>query len=303
MGYYSARKESRRSWLKRRTQHRSAVALLVFGIVTACGARARGDAMNQTGTSGPPPQVRVVLGWRAREIERASTARVRFPDDDRSTIVLENDPSVLVYADPAHSFTLPPGRFLRADQSAGRVYSISVTPHLDALTMQSARVLADSVGTLLERAGWQRAPGQGIGADAALRASARMAVDPAAGFGVVDVAQWRLPRANAPWTTLPPGAPTTAWDGGWNGPEAAIDVKPVRPADPVGNAHGVLFVLELRLTDESLSAALSYQVDARRERLNGEPQTLASWDRQPNEDITALVRRRAAEAMARSTRP
>jgi hypothetical protein len=208
---------------------------------------------------------------------------VRFRDRDRSTVVVEGTPSVLAYADPAHGFVLPPGRFVRVDQAAGRVYRASATPHLDALTAEAAHALADSVGALLTRAGWAPVPGAGPGAAVALRAAARAAVDPHGGMGVADVGVWHLPRPVAPWAALPVGAGPAPRE--WDGPEATVDVQPVRPADPAGNAGGVRFVLQVRLWDGPLHGALFDQVDARRARLGGAPQTLTSWDQEPTERV------------------
>ncbi len=232
--------------------------------------------------AGAAPAVRAALGWRARDVERASTAPVRFRDRDRSTVVVEGTPSVLAYADPAHGFVLPAGRFVRVDQAAGRVYRASATPHLDALTAGAAHALADSVGALLVRAGWAPVPGAGPGAAVALRAAARAAVDPHGGMGVADVGVWHLPRPVAPWAALPVGAGPAPRE--WDGPEATVDVQPVRPADPAGNAGGVRFVLQVQLQDDPLQRALFDQVDVRRARLGGAAQTLTSWERDPVED-------------------
>lgn len=276
-------------------------ALLVFLPVTVLDG-CRPTAADGRATESPgakTPTVHAVLGARALDVEHASGGALHFPDDDGSAAVLTDDPVALVYADSTHGFTLPAGRFLRIDQEAGRVHTISVTPHLDALTPATARVLVDSVGSLLRHAGWHAVPGRGEGIDAALRASTAAAMNPQGGFGVVDVGQWRLPRARTAASALPVGA--TSRPDQWDGPEAALDVKPVRPADPAANARGVTFVLQLRLTDDPLASALYAQVEARRARLNGEPQTLRSWIRQPAEDIAGVLRRRAA--MADADRP
>ena len=185
------------------------------------------------------PVVRVAFGWRAREVEWQSTARVAFPDDDVSSEILENEPAALAYAEPAHAFALPPGRFLRVDHAAGRMYSATTTPHLDALTPAAAVSLADSVARLLGGAGWASVPGEGLGGTAAVAAAVRYASDGQGGFGVSHMGTYRVPRPAAPWAGLPPNGPPRVRE--WDGAEATITLRPVRSA-VAGSARLILQV-------------------------------------------------------------
>lgn len=216
---------------------------------------------------------------RAREVERQSSPGVQtFDDDDRGVIILEATPSSLAYADPSHAFALPPGRFLRLDQAAGRVYDATATPHLEALTAAAAVALADSVGRLLDGAGWQRVPGSGTGADA-VREAARFAASGNGGFGVTEVGTWRVPRAAAAWAALPPGTrprPTV-----WNGVEVAVTVRPVGAVTSPSEAR---FILQVAVSDRTLGGELNAMVAARRQR-RGSMGTLSDWDAHPDEPL------------------
>lgn len=235
------------------------------------------------------PTVRVALGWRARDVERESTAHVIFADQDESTVILENDPAALVYADPQHAFVLPAGRFVRVDQVAGRVYAASATPHLDALTPAAATTLADSVSRLLEHAGWQRATGvlgsagPGLGTVAAVAAAVRYGSDGQGGAGVSHVGTWRVPRSGAPWAALPAGTQQSPefWDGG----EAVLTLMPTNTRSTPAN---VRLILQVRVADVVLAGGLSNELEARRARLGGAMQSLRSWDAQPTERLPPL---------------
>ena len=266
--------------------HRRAFALGAGSVALLCATcRAFSDHIPVTDnlhTSASAPLVRVAFGWRAREVERQSTARVAFPDDDISAEILENEPVALAYVEPAHPFTLPPGRFLRVNQAAGRVYDVTVTPHLAALAPADATALADSVVRTLEHAGWARVPDEGRGVAAAVADAARYGSDGKGGFGVSHVGTWRVPRPQEPWAARPPDAPPRVRE--WDGVQALVTVRPVRSR---AGADSVRLILEVKLTDQLLSLAFQAQADARRARYGGEMQTLRSWDAQPDEPIPA----------------
>lgn len=219
------------------------------------------------------PVVRVALGWRARDVEQQSSAPVHFPDRDLGTVILEDQPAVLAYADPAHAFMLPPGRFLRLDEAAGRVYEAAATPHVAALVPQEAVVLADSIVRSLERAGWTRASGIGRGAIGAVTAAVERPGD-------AQVGTWRVARGGATWAALPTGTPPSAEF--WNGTEAVVTVRRLR-----GSGADARLVLQVQLTDVPLNNALFVIMEARRSRLGGEMQTLQHWDAHPTEPMPA----------------
>ena len=257
------------------------------GVLSLLGAtcRAFSDHLpmaNRVQTSVSPPVVRVAFGWRAREVERQSTAPVTFPDDDVSADILENEPVALAYAEPAHAFTLPPGRFLRVDQTAGRVYDATATPHLAALTPAEAVALADSVAHLFQHAGWAPVPSAGRGSATAVADAVRYGTGGKGGFGVADVGTWRVPRPAAVWAARPADAP--ARPNYWDGVEGRISVRPLRAGV---TAAGVKLIVQVKLVDVSLSSALFAMSEARRGRHGGEMQTLRSWDAQPAEPMAS----------------
>lgn len=256
---------------------RRVVLLVTASLVASCSPSDLPRMDTRSGGDSVSPVVSVALGQRVRDVERRSTAPVRFSDRDLGTAILERDPAALAYADPAHAFTLPPGRFLRLDQAAGRLTDAKTTPHLDALTGPEAVALVDSVSRLLERAGWQRVPGVGTGA-AAVQEAARFAASGNGGFGVTHVGTWRVPRPSSPWAALPPGTP--ARPNRWNGVEAEVTVRPVGSTPTPIEAR---LIVQVALTDELLASQLSEMVEARRQRNGGEMQTLSSWDAQPND--------------------
>lgn len=225
------------------------------------------------------PQVRVAMGWRAREVERRSTAQVRFNDDDYSVIVVEDGPVSLAYADSAHAFVLPSGRYLRADQAAGRVFSASASPQMDALAPEAVEVLADSIAHLLENAGWRRVAGVGLGARAAVVEATRAASGD--GSGTVDVGAWQSPRAAEPWAAVPPDPVVRRTVR--PGVDASLSVRPMKRRSAVEG--GPRLLLTLRVEDDQLSRTLNAMVAARQARHGGE--TLTGWDAHPNEALSA----------------
>lgn len=229
------------------------------------------------------PIVRVAFGWRAREVERQSTAHVTFSDQDVGAVVVEDTPAALAYAEPQHAFALPPGRFLRVNQAAGRVYDASATPHLTALTPNAAVALADSVAHLLARAGWARVPGEGRGT-AAVSDAVGYARDGEGGVGVAHVGTWRVPRPAAAWAARPADAPPRPRR--WDGVAAIVTVHPVRAV--TGNETPSL-ILEVQITDDLLGSALFAMSEARRARHAGDMQTLRSWDDQPTEPVASAT--------------
>jgi hypothetical protein len=226
------------------------------------------------------PQVRLALGWRARQVEQQSTAPVRFHDDDYSAVIAEDGSVALAYADPAHAFVLPPGRYLRVDQAAGRVYVASASPQLDVVGPEEAVALADSVARLLEGAGWARVPGEGAGARAAV-ATAAAASDPGAGTATVGV--WRVARSAEPWGALPPDPNLRRHVQ--PGVQAVLTVRPMKRRAGADGAPRLL--LTLRLSDDQLGRTLNAMVEARRARHGGKKQTLAGWDGEPEEALVA----------------
>lgn len=262
-----------------------ALALAWICSGAGCAPAPERPPLSQPATvSSDAPVVRVAFGWSAHEVERASTASVGFSDQDVGSVLVEHTPTALSYAEPAHAFTLPPGRFLRVNQAAGRVYDASATPHLEALTREAAVALADSVTRLLEYAGWARVPGEGRG-PAAVADAERYARDGAGGVGVAQVGAWRIPRPAAAWAARPRDAPPRP--GRWDGVTAVITVHPVRA---VTGSEPVTLILEVQLSDDLLGSALFAMTEARRARLGGDMQTLRSWVSQPAEPIAVGAR-------------
>lgn len=243
------------------------------------------------------PVVRAALGWAARDVERASTAAVRFDDDDKSVIIPEGEPVALVYADPEHGFELPPGLTLRVDQTAGRVYSIRTTPHTEALTAASARALYHGIVASLTARGWTRDTTKGSSIDDAIASVVRIATAPRSGFGVHDLGVWRVPRPRAPWAALPPGAQIAREE--WNGPQAQLTLHPTQDGIAAG-PNDVRMVLAVDFDDHQLTGALYDLVDAR--RLRGGDETLTGWEREPTEDVAIVLRQRAESVAARRAR-
>jgi hypothetical protein len=233
----------------------------------------------QAGAEPSTGVVRVAMGWRARAVERGSTAGVTFPDDDLSSAILEDARVALAYADPGHGFTLPPGRFLRLDQAAGRVFGAEATPHLDPLPPPAAVALADSVARLLDGARWSRMADAGLGsARAAATATAAAAGD---GFGVVEVGSWRVARSTEAWAAVP-AAPRRDGRARWDGVEARVSLRPVRRS-----GADVRLTLQVRIVDERMEEALTAMMAARRARDAGAVQTLTGWDERPSEPPAA----------------
>lgn len=225
------------------------------------------------------PVVRLALGWRAREVERRSTAQVRFPDDDYSVEIFEDGPVALSYADPAHAFMLPPGRYLRVDQVAGRVYVVSASPQMDVLAPEAALALADSVARLLEGAGWRRDTTAGLGARAAVAEAARAMGAP--GTGTIGVGRWHIPRSPEPWAAVPPDP--VPYRGGREGVDATLTVRPIKGRSLAAGEPRLL--LTLRLEDDRLGGVLTAMSEARRARHGGDRLTLGDWDQMPTEPL------------------
>lgn len=233
--------------------------------------------------------MRAALGWRARDVERQSTAEVRFEDADRSSVVLADDPVQLVYADPAHGFTLPPGRYVRVIQEAGRVSAVSAAPQVDALPRERARALVLRLAALLEAAGWRRAASEDLGAlaDLPLEQALDRALGQAAArsSGFTGVAAWRAPRPGTPWAALPEGAPRGA--DVWDGLEVLVSVNTI-DGDADGRPGSGRFVINVDVNDENLGRALSLMGGARRARLGDAGASLSSWDREPHESLARV---------------
>lgn len=272
-----ARAAGGRAWVR-------AVAWCLAVLTIACGTSDMRDAGHQSslvstadGAVTAPREVRLALGWRARDVERQSTAPVQFYDDDRSAEILEDGPVSLAYADPAHAFVLPPGRYLRVDQAAGRVYMAGASPQMDVVGPAEAVALGDSVVRLLEGAGWKRDTRAWVGPAAAVATAIRLI--PSDGTGTTTVGVWRIPRSVAPWAAVPPDPLPYRPDE--DGVEANLTVKPMKRRSAAEGAPRLLYTL--RVTDYRLMGALLGMTSARRAR--GGPETLAGWDAQPNERI------------------
>lgn len=235
------------------------------------------------GDAGTTSVVRVGLGWRARDVERQASAHVQFPDRDRSAAIIEDTLTSLAYADPQHGFTLPPGRYVRLDQFAGRVFRATATPHGTALSDAGVRATLRSIGIAFADAGWRPAPGIWAGVDGALAFARRRVSDPNSGTGFVDVQGWRVPRASAPSSALPPGARSSTDQ--WDGPEAVLSIRPLPPRTGDGAAEPPKYVVQVAISDGALETALSFMVTARRTREPNAPRTLVSWDRSPDEAV------------------
>lgn len=265
---------------------RRALAALVGALTLSCGRQDMEAATNRAEDPAPTlgsstPEVRVGLGQRARAVERQSTARVALPDDDVSSAILEEGPVALAYADPAHAFVLPPGRFLRVNQAAGRVFSASASPQMDVLAPEAAVALGDSIVRLLEGAGWRRVPDEGLGVRGAVVQAARLVTSE--GTGHTDVGRWRIPRSQAPWAVVPPDA--TPYRGEREGVDATLAVRPIKGRSAAAGDPRLLFTL--RMEDDRLGGVLFSMVEARRARHGGDMQTLTGWDREPNEAVGA----------------
>lgn len=222
------------------------------------------------GSDGAVPLVRVAFGWRAREVERQSTARLTFPDQDESTAILEGAPAALAYVEGAHAVTLPPGRFLAVEQLAGRVYRATATPQSDALAPDAATQLGEALAARLDAAGWARVSGAGLGVDQAVAQAVQSATNTRGGFGVAHVGTWRTPRPAASWAVVPPNGPARVRE--WDGVEAVVTVRPLR-------SRGVPRLLfQVQMSDALLELSLQAQVSTRRDRSGGDAQTLRSWD-------------------------
>ncbi|MCU0627808.1 MAG: hypothetical protein MUF21_15245 [Gemmatimonadaceae bacterium] len=229
---------------------------------------------------GAAPEVRVAIGWTTRDVIARSDMPVTFPDDDRSSEIIESTPSRLTYVDSAHGFTLPPGRLLWIDQAAGRIYAVRASPHLEALSDTAAVALATAIIEKLEQRGWTRQPAVGSGPAGAVARVAEFAASGQPGFGPADIGEWRVPRSTAAHAQLPPAPPSRnryAYDGLHANLSVAALASSKQPGAPLR------LVMDIKVSDDLMRNALSRLMESRRARLGGGVGTLRSWELEPNE--------------------
>ena len=148
----------------------------------ACG-RANGvNVADQT------PVVRVTLGEALTDVARRSTydLSAQLRSGSAIDLVTVTHPVVLEYEGAGRAVALPAGRFLSMDIDAGGVVGIAASPHLDALSLDSALTLGRQVGGMLERHGWTAVPG-----DDGSRAVESAARTDTTGFVRADLGRWR----------------------------------------------------------------------------------------------------------------
>ena len=98
------------------------------------------------------------------ELKAGSTYPFRWRRVMDVDLTAATEPSSFTYAGPG-GFTLPPTHLATFDSSAAIIERIYVSPHLEALWLEDAIRLIDTVGGIMASAGWKREDQNMVGID------------------------------------------------------------------------------------------------------------------------------------------